>query len=918
MEGNRPIPPAAETLRPRHWMAWMALALGCGLSLLGWRVSVDNAERLATSRFEARSDELHAAIEGRLLAYAQVLRGSQLFLGATGHPGRNTLARLHETLRVSDSYPEMTGIVYIRHVMHAERQRVEAVVRRDEPDFAIRPAGERAQYAVVTGVEPRSPSNLPVIGSDSWPHPLRQAALAAARDSGESRITPKLSLVIDDPDKPRSAVLMYQAVYQDGSLPSTAEARRASLLGYVAAGFRIDSLMLGALGRVPDDIALRIYDGFVRSEETLFHATHPDTEFSSARIKRTKTLSVGGRTWLIDYATLPAFDAATGGQVSSWRLLAGGLLVSLLLFAIVWSLATTRARAETMARRMTRSLRASETKLRALFEQAPIGIWLLDGNGRIIDCNDKFAEHAGAPRKKLLNFDMLTEARDKALDEPIRRAIAGETVHHEGPYRSTTGGRASVFSWHLQPVELDGELAFILGFVEDISARKLAEAHIEHLAHHDTLTGLANRSLLKDRLQQAIASAPRSGSQLALFFIDLDFFKHVNDTLGHSAGDTLLVEVGARLRRCVRESDTLARIGGDEFVILLTHLRDTQDCSRVAESVIAAISEPLKLDGHTFNITGSVGIAVWPTDGADSETLTSNADVAMYHAKKSGRNNYQFFAPAMNARAHEMAAMERSLRQAVAQDQFRLYYQPQYDGASGRIIGAEALLRWQHPELGLLSPDKFIGIAEERGMMEPIGNWVLHAACRQMQAWHVAGASNLSISVNISPVQFRKGRLLSDVIGALAVSGLPADRLSLEITEGTVMDDVAHATSLLQQIRALGIGVEIDDFGTGHSSLAYLKQLPIQRLKIDRSFVRDIPGDSDDTAIVEAIINLAGSLSLGIIAEGVETDDQRKFLLERGCVAMQGFLFSRPIPAEVFGDLLESSGLTADNTGNRV
>lgn len=401
-------------------------------------------------------------------------------------------------------------------------------------------------------------------------------------------------------------------------------------------------------------------------------------------------------------------------------------------------------------------------------------------------------------------------------------------------------------------------------------------------------------------MQQAIAAAQRNSHKLALFFIDLDFFKHINDTLGHSAGDAMLIEIAGRLRHRVRASDTLARIGGDEFVILLGNIESEEDCMRVAESVIAAISEPITLDGHSFSSTASIGIAMWPTDGDDSETLTRNADVAMYHAKHSGRNNYQFFTADMNARVQEMALLERSLRDALEAGEFRLHYQAQVDGTSGRLIGAEALLRWQHPTMGLLTPPTFIELAEQRGLINPIGDWVLATACRQAAAWNSGRETAFPVSVNISPVQMRKGLLRESVLRALHESSLPPALLTLEITEGAVMDDIASAARLLDELNAIGVQIEIDDFGTGHSSLAYLKQLPIQRLKVDRSFIRDIPGDPDDAAIVEAIISLASSLKIGIIAEGVETDEQRDFLLARGCAAMQGYRFARPESPELF------------------
>ena len=908
-------PPASAAqllrLRPQRWMAWVALFLGIALSIFLWHATAERTRQLADSRFAARAGELHGALAGRLDAYSQILRGAHAYIDVTGHPDRKRFAHLYRTLRIGSDLPGLSTFAYIRHVHRDDRSRTEAEVRRDYPDFSIRPPGERDEYAVVTGVESQTPMNLRAIGSDSYANAERREALDAARDSGDIRITAKLHLVIDDPDKPRPAFLMYQAIYRgsddriaSNGIPETLAERQRLLSGFVLGAFRIDTLVAGTFAALPGDIAFRIYDGPSPAPEQLYYASHPEFDFGEASFTRSTRLAIGGREWRIDYAGLPAFDEEVGNGTQARRPLLAGLLVSLLLFAIVWTLATTRASAVDLARKMTHSLAESETKLRALFDQAPVGIWLLDHEARVIDCNDKFAEYAGAARDRIIGFPMLGDPRDAALNEPIRRALAGETVKLEAPYRSTLGNRASVYSWHFQPIAVDDAPAFVLCFVEDISARKMAEAHIEHLAHHDTLTGLANRALLKDRLQQAISAATRTPGALALFFIDLDFFTNINDTVGHSAGDALLIEIAGRLRRCVRNSDTLARIGGDEFVILLTNIGAVQDCIRVAEAVIAEIATPVGIEAHTFNVTGSIGIAVWPGDGEDSETLTRNADVAMYHAKQAGRNNYQFFTADMNARAHEMAAMESSLREALAREQFVLHYQPQVDGETGAIIGAEALIRWQHPELGLLYPDRFVDIAEARGLIASIGRWVLFAACRQMQAWRAAGHPALCIAVNISPIQLRKDQLLYDVADALRDSGLPPQHLALEVTEGAVMEDVARATHRLQEIRQLGVMLEIDDFGTGHSSLAYLKQLPIQRLKIDRSFVRGIPGDADDTAIVGTIVTLAGSLKREVIAEGVETDAQRRFLLGLGCTAMQGYHFSRPLPAAGFATLL--------------
>jgi len=568
-------------------------------------------------------------------------------------------------------------------------------------------------------------------------------------------------------------------------------------------------------------------------------------------------------------------------------------------------LATTHARADAMAREMTASLRANEAKLRALFDQAPIGIAMFDRHCRVIDCNAKFAEYCRSTRVRMIGGKPADGIGHPDFDKMIKRAYDGELVEHEGSYGWADDDRgAPLYDYRFEPVTIDDGIAFVQAFLEDITERKRAAERIEHLAHHDLLTGLANRTLLRDRLQQTIAAASRHGMGFALLFLDLDFFKNINDTINHSAGDEVLVTMARRLSRCIRRSDTIARIGGDEFIILLNHLHNGQTSARVANLMLKRVAEPVEIDGRLFNITASIGIAVWPDDGADSEILSRNADVAMYHAKRNGRNNCQFFHPAMNARAIELAVMERDLRGALANEQLRLHYQPQVDGNSGAIVGAEALIRWQHPQLGLLGPGKFIEVAEECGLIEAVGNWVVHAACKQARVWCDAGYP-LRVAVNVSPIQLRKGGLFDTVTAALADSGLAPCWLALEVTEGAVMENVENAVSLLRKLQSLGVDIEIDDFGTGRSSLTYLKILPLQRLKIDQSFVRNIPGDADGEAIVATIVNLAENLRLEVIAEGVETAAQRKALLTMGCVAMQGYHFSRPVPADELTVMLD-------------
>jgi diguanylate cyclase (GGDEF)-like protein len=423
------------------------------------------------------------------------------------------------------------------------------------------------------------------------------------------------------------------------------------------------------------------------------------------------------------------------------------------------------------------------------------------------------------------------------------------------------------------------------------------------MAHHDALTGLPNRILLRDRFEHAIAMAQRTRSQVAMLFLDLDNFKRVNDTLGHAAGDQLLQEVVTRLTHCMRESDTISRQGGDEFILLLNDVPDLETVERIVEEILANISEPMEINGLVLNTSCSLGVAIYPEDGSDFDRLLQKADTAMYNAKDAGRNAYRFFDSQMNQQAHEHLLLQNRLHQALFQNEFYLHYQPQIEIDSSRVVGVEALLRWHNAELGEVVPARFIPVAEDSGLIVPIGAWVLEEACRQAQAWRQSGWPALAISVNLSALQFRRAGLIETVESALERSGLPPHLLELELTESILLQDVENNLETVRKLKALGVRLSIDDFGTGYSSLSYLKRFAVDRLKIDRSFVRDVNTDPDDAAIVNAVIQLARSLRLDIIAEGVETQAQLAFLAEQGCREVQGFLFSRPLaPAalEVF------------------
>jgi diguanylate cyclase (GGDEF)-like protein len=440
----------------------------------------------------------------------------------------------------------------------------------------------------------------------------------------------------------------------------------------------------------------------------------------------------------------------------------------------------------------------------------------------------------------------------------------------------------------------------------EVKERVRSEEQIQYLAYHDGLTSLPNRSLFSKLLNHGISQAHRRKKELAVLFIDLDRFKNINDTLGHDAGDTLLKEIGQRLKQCLRDSDTVARLGGDEFVVLLEELDDQKHVSGVAHKIQTSLVMPFATLGQEFHVTASIGISTYPTDGEDEQTLMKNADIAMYRAKEEGKNNFQFYSKELNEHSLERLTMESNLRRALERNEFRLHYQPKIDLRSGQITGVEALLRWQHPDLGMVAPAQFITMAEETGLIVPIGKWVLQTACGQNKAWQDQGLPRLSMAVNLSARQFSDENLLQDITSIVKESEMDPTLLELEITESMLMLNVEKAIRTLDALNEMGIRLAIDDFGTGYSSLSTLKRFPINSIKVDRSFIRDLPGGADDQSITEAIIAMGRTLSMTVIAEGVETKEQADYLRAQSCDEYQGFYFKKAMPADELAMLLQT------------
>jgi diguanylate cyclase (GGDEF)-like protein/PAS domain S-box-containing protein len=531
-------------------------------------------------------------------------------------------------------------------------------------------------------------------------------------------------------------------------------------------------------------------------------------------------------------------------------------------------------------------------------------------DGLRIDVNASPSAAAAYRREAVFVADITTDplganCKDLAAALGIRSCWSTPILSHQG---AVLGALAMYSKEARQPTDAEQRLIDVATRIAGIAIeRKLAEERIHFMANHDALTGLPNRALLNDRLSQALLYAQRYDRWVTALFIDLDNFKFINDSLGHNAGDELLKTIAKRMVDCVRATDTVVRLGGDEFVVVLFDQPKNADViSETVQKIRAKIAEPVRLEGHELRVTSSLGVATYPDDGRDAETLLANADAAMYRAKDVGRDNFQFYTPEMNVKVHEKFLLQEQLRNAVVRSEFVLHYQPQVDLRTGRVFAVEALVRWNHPKLGVVPPVAFIPMAEETGLIVPIGDWVLREACRQNKAWQDVGLAPLVVSVNVSARQFREKTLVSRVAGALKDSGLEAKYLELEVTESLIMQDVNLAVATMEELQGLGVQLSIDDFGTGYSSLSALKSYPVARLKIDKSFVDGLPANEDDKAVASAVISLGQKLNLRVIAEGVETEAQAMFLRDNNCDEMQGYLFSKPLPAQEIEALLSA------------
>jgi diguanylate cyclase (GGDEF)-like protein/PAS domain S-box-containing protein len=876
----------------------------------------------------ARADFVQAA-ESRFAAVERSFRNAtdavhslnQLF-AAVGNVSRaefdayaTPLAALH---------PEVQALVFHRFVGGDERAAFEASRAADFPGFQITErgpggivrAGERGRYLVDDYIVPLA-GNEVTLGFDAWSNPPQRVLAEYAIDTGLAAASEVLPLLQRNG---AAGVVIVMPVYRQGMpLTNVAERRRAvlgdtevviNLAGLVRRNLADAGLLdrpgtmltLASTAAGGKPVAYRYGTPAAAMAQGLWGRWLRGPGFSNVR-----TVEVAGRPWRI---TVAAREGALPVHLGSVGMLALGLVLSTVMAFYVQARVRRTRRIEHLVEERTGALKRASDALRLYqraIESSENAILLVSARlpGWPIEyanpaCQRLLGRSAPDLIGQLISTLASVEPDQASIHELSAAMRARRAAHALVRHHDAHGGEVYSEVYVAPVIDPAGDTEHFVMSLYDVTTTKRYEAELEHRARHDALTGLANRVLLADRIELAIGFAAANGEPVWVAALDLDQFRLFNDTLGHQAGDQLLQLVAPRLAGALQRTDTVARTGGDEFVLVMPGYRDERQAAAALRRVLDAVAQPLVLHGQTLFVTCSAGVAVYPGDGQDPATLVKHAELAMYRAKDAGRNAVEFFRPAMTARARERLDLENALRHALARGEFELHYQPQVALASGRVVGVEALIRWRHPRFGTVLPDRFIALAEETGLIVPIGSWVLRTACRQNRAWQNAGYGPLRIAVNLSARQFAEPGL-SDAIGATLIdAGMRPECLEIEVTESLMMADVDAAERTMHELKQMGVGLSIDDFGTGYSSLSYLKRFPVDVLKIDRSFVHDLAAGADDAAMVDAIISLARGLHMRVIAEGVETRAQLDYLRSHGCDEVQGHLYSRALPvAEV-------------------
>lgn len=910
--------------RRRRWTLGVPLVLASTVLIGSYFKTSEWEQERQTERFRFKSQQVADIFQFQFAEHERFLRAMASVLNDPDH----TLAPVafQKMARAYlESRPELRSMSWAPHILGSQRAEFERWAQTVvKPGYRIRQVGSKdeldpvpamPEYYPVTFQEPMV-GNGRALGLDLLSEPRRASTVAHTIATRLPAASEPLVLVQDLESQrggKKRAILMLQVV----NPPETAA--RHDPIGMI-------SLVLEMNTYLDRTLASAEFSGFLVRVDDVTAPLQPlplvdklQRELQPGDFQR--HLSMGGRNYLLTLGQSALSKQQSRGW-QSWGVLVFGLILTGLLGALLLSITGERARIETVVRERTRNLHEREARLQAILDHAADAILTIAPNGELVSSNAAasalFGYDSGQMQTLALERLLQLEAEDSATDL-LQRLAMQSSGKNNGQSSSELELSGQHCDGHLFPLLMAVSLVdltdehFYVCILHDLSEQRRSQEQIYELAHHDPLTGLANRFMLNLRLEQLLTLCQREQTNMAVMFIDLDHFKKINDTHGHQIGDQLLVEVAHRLRDMVRDADTIARQGGDEFIVVLGGNASPDAVSQVAKRILQALAQPYHLGKLILHTAASIGVSMYPADSMDATTLLLHADTAMYAAKGQGRGNFQFFSEAMNTAIRERLLLESRLWLALEQQEFELYLQPQINLATTHLIGAEALLRWHHPELGMVPPDRFIPIAEESGLMLPLGEWVLARGISMLADWRQRGLPPLRLALNLSARQCHDGKLLPCLDRLLAEHQIDTALLELEITESAAMHDPEQTRQLLRELRLRGINVAIDDFGTGYSSLSYLKLFAIDRIKIDRSFVKDIETDPNDAVIVNTTIALAHSLGLEVIAEGVETFAQSTFLREHGCDEAQGYLFARPLPIAQFEQFVQSHMKTHDS-----
>ncbi len=874
-------------------------------------------------KFQEQARTYHHALMREFQTHLELLDSLKSYFDASREVAQEEFRIVTRT--ALDKHAGIQALEWIQRVVPETRAAFERAlpvggsIHRLHADGLLRPAEERSEYYAIQYVEPPADNGL-AFGFDVTSNPIAAEAVERARDSGRVAATGPLRLVQDTADQ--VGIALYNPVYSTAHPPDGLEQRRRSIKGLVAAVFRMQRLVEIEMPSLRQGmINVRLFDVTRENDPQVLFTTWDEASPGMAQpLTERHRFDMAGRMWELEFTASPDFIAANTTW-AVWVVLTGGLLITALLGTGLLMLTGRTLTMEDEVIERTAELReevtqrrSAETQLRLVLDGANLGFWDWNYRSGRLWVNDRWLEILGLDREDLVGdaSDLLDRIHDD--DRQKTENLINQHIQKESAYVMEFRMRHKQGDWVW--VQASGAVVSrdpvtkaplrLCGTHQDITERRQQEEHILHQAHFDSLTELPNRFLALDRLSQLINEARRNRERVAVLFLDLDDFKKINDTLGHETGDKLLKEAASRLQSVVRRGDTVGRLGGDEFIILLGGLKEASDAQPVAEALLNKFTEAFHIDSRELVLTASIGISLFPDDGENLSELLRNADSAMYHSKEQGRNTYSYFTDEMNQGVSLRLQLEEQMHGALSRGEFKLCYQPKIELSSGRIIGAEALLRWHNPVLGEVSPKSFIPIAEQTGMIVPIGRFVLTTALEVAVAWRERLGPAFTLAVNLSPRQFRDPNLVGFIERAILQSGLPATSLELEITEGVLMSGHAYIDNALARLNDLGVSIAMDDFGTGYSSLSYLRSYPFDVLKIDREFVSDITDDPGDRELVNAAIAMAHGLGLKVVAEGVETREQLKYLVSLGCDYGQGYLFSKPVSASELTTLLAS------------